>query len=549
MTGTPSPTTIASRTTGGLSLAQPPADLWSRARELFEDRVWGWVLEEGREPCLAGPLPAPRWHELVISRLAALGPRPHVIEETDNFVLLAARFASEPPTNDTALVVEIEKGELGEFPGVWTPEAALRTLRLLQIQWETHTRHDSVQRELEAVSAECTRTYEEISLLHSLARNLRVSNEPEHLAKLAVDWIRDCLAVEAVAIELFNLDDDAALSRREVRWSMISGEASLEEDELRGFFESLALDGSTRPLVINENNQFESQQRLPPGIGQLVAVPIVENDVVFGHLALMGHVDGGEFGTIEASLAASVASILGVHAGNCRLYGKQANLLENVVKAMVSAIDAKDPYTCGHSDRVARISVRLARQLELPEDFCATIYLSGLLHDVGKIGVDDSVLRKEGRLTDEEFEHIKRHPRLGAKILADIEQFSEIIPGVLHHHEQWNGRGYPDGLAGEEIPLIARIIAVADSFDAMTSDRPYRKGMPLERVEEIFRGGRYTQWDGQIVDAYFEAREEILEIIRQERAGLPPSVAQWSTQRSKSLHESDDVRALGELPG
>lgn len=107
--------------------------------------------------------------------------------------------------------------------------------------------------------------------------------------------------------------------------------------------------------------------------------------------------------------------------------------------------------------------------------------MSGLLHDVGKIGIDDNVLRKAGRLTDAEFEHIKKHPELGYKILADIKQLSDVLPAVLHHHEQWDGKGYPMGLSGEDIPQLARIMSVADAYDAMTSDRPYRAGMPDEK--------------------------------------------------------------------
>lgn len=537
MTGTISPLTVSRSDLASEGGCFQLEALVASAVDVFGDRVWGWLLpEQGNVPIIAAG--GPPWAELVATRLPGLGPRPQVVVETDDYVLVAAYYSLS--LQSAALVVRIDKGPAGQFEGTWTPEAALQSLALLQRFWHTRQQLESCQRELDSVSAECTRTYEEISLLHSLARNLRISEEPEHLAQLAVDWIRDCLPAKAVAVELFETADDADLSRRKVRWSAVSGSVEFGEHQLRDFFDSLDLDDRTRPLVINDNNQFESGP-LPEGLSQLVAVPIVENQVVFGHLALLDHAHDGEFGTIEASLLTSIASILGVHAGNCRLYGKQASLLENVVKAMVSAIDAKDPYTCGHSDRVARISVRLARQLGLPEDECATIYLSGLLHDVGKIGVDDAVLRKQGRLTDEEFAHVKRHPRLGARILADIEQFSEILPGVLHHHEQWNGGGYPDGLAGEQIPLIARIIAVADSFDAMTSDRPYRKGMPLDRVEEVFRGGRDSQWDARVIDAYFAARDDVLEIIQQERAGLPASVSAWTTQQTKSLRDSDYV--------
>jgi len=139
--------------------------------------------------------------------------------------------------------------------------------------------------------------------------------------------------------------------------------------------------------------------------------------------------------------------------------------------------------------------------------------MSGLLHDIGKIGVSDAVLRKPGRLNDAEFDEIKRHPELGYRILCGVQQFADILPGVRFHHESWNGRGYPQGLAGEKIPLIARVLAVADSFDAMTSTRPYRNGMPIEQVERIFREGAGRQWDPNIVGLLLKDRQRMIRMM------------------------------------
>ena len=158
---------------------------------------------------------------------------------------------------------------------------------------------------------------------------------------------------------------------------------------------------------------------------------------------------------------------------------------------------------------MARVAVRLAQHLGWQGQRLNTVYMAGILHDIGKIGIQEDVLRKPVGLTDAEYAHIQQHPSMGYKILADIKQLSDVLPAVLHHHERWDGRGYPDGLAGEAIPEIARIIAVADSYDAMTSTRPYRDGMALERVNQIFRqdGGRH--WDPRVVAAYFAVQHEI----------------------------------------
>jgi HD-GYP domain-containing protein (c-di-GMP phosphodiesterase class II) len=177
---------------------------------------------------------------------------------------------------------------------------------------------------------------------------------------------------------------------------------------------------------------------------------------------------------------------------------------------------------------VARVAVRLGQELGLETKQLNTLYLSGLLHDVGKIGIDDQVLRKPGKLTDAEYEHIKTHPALGHKILKDIKQLDQVLPVVLHHHEQWDGRGYPHGLAAEETPLLARITAVADAFDAMSSDRPYRQGMADEKLDAILESGAGQQWDPQVVAAFFAARNDIRDISHCERENLSLNVLQWS---------------------
>jgi HD-GYP domain-containing protein (c-di-GMP phosphodiesterase class II) len=160
--------------------------------------------------------------------------------------------------------------------------------------------------------------------------------------------------------------------------------------------------------------------------------------------------------------------------------------------------------------------VRLAQELGCAADTVKTIYLAGLLHDIGTIGIDDNVLRKPGKLTDAEFEHVKQHAEIGYKILRDLRNIGPVLPVVLHHHESWDGTGYPYGMAATNIPQLARIVAVADAYDAMASDRPYRAGMPDEKLDSIIRDGAGRQWDPQVVDAFFRAREAIREISKRE---------------------------------
>lgn len=187
------------------------------------------------------------------------------------------------------------------------------------------------------------------------------------------------------------------------------------------------------------------------------------------------------------------------------------------VRALAEAVDAKDAYTRGHSQRVALYARDLARIGGHDPGFIDLVYVTGTLHDVGKIGVPDVALKKEGKLTDEEFDMIKLHPGLGEKIVGQIPQLHDTLQGIRSHHERWDGRGYPDSLEGESIPLIARILAVADTFDAMTSDRPYRKGMDIRIAEEEIRKCAGRQFDPEIavVFADFLSRFESVESLLQ----------------------------------
>jgi len=184
-------------------------------------------------------------------------------------------------------------------------------------------------------------------------------------------------------------------------------------------------------------------------------------------------------------------------------------LFLSTIKSLAAAIDAKDPYTRGHSERVARFSVAIARELGLDEKFSERVQIAGLLHDVGKIGISDSVLLKPDRLTDAEFAVIKRHPALGASIMEPIRQLKDIIPGMRHHHEALDGTGYPDGLAGGEIPLIARIIAVGDTFDAMTSDRLYQKAKDDDFVLQTLLRLSGSRYDQKVVQAFIRAHHTL----------------------------------------
>ena len=179
-----------------------------------------------------------------------------------------------------------------------------------------------------------------------------------------------------------------------------------------------------------------------------------------------------------------------------------------IVKALSGAIDAKDTYTNGHSTRVADYSKEIARRAGYPEKMQNDIYMMGLLHDVGKIGVPDAIINKPAKLSDEEYSIIQNHPVMGAKILKNITEFPKLVTGARWHHERYDGKGYPDGLCGEEIPMEARIIAVADAYDAMSSRRSYRDELPQSQVRLEVEKGKGTQFDPKFAEIMLHMIDE-----------------------------------------
>ncbi len=209
------------------------------------------------------------------------------------------------------------------------------------------------------------------------------------------------------------------------------------------------------------------------------------------------------------------------HNRHVSVYENLKETLFGIVHCLSTAIDAKDTYTCGHSERVARIAVRLGEVMNLSRGETSDLYLAGLLHDVGKIGIRDEVLCKPGPLTPAEEEHIREHPIIGERIISNVTRLAYLRPAVRGHHERFDGKGYPDRLVGEAIPPMARILAVADSCDAMMSARRYRPALAPARIEAIFHECSGTQWDPRVVRCFFVCRHELYAVCQR---GLGRSV-------------------------
>ena len=243
------------------------------------------------------------------------------------------------------------------------------------------------------------------------------------------------------------------------------------------------------------------------GLCSLLSVPLNLKDRVIGVLNIYTD-EPHSFNPHEVNLFTSLASQAAIAIENARLFESLEEIYIEVITAMASAIDARDAYTHGHSQRVTEYTVAIAEEMNLSGAEVDIIRNASILHDVGKIGIKEDILKKPGRLTEEERREMEYHPFIGTKILQSVKLLEPVMPMVYHHHERFDGTGYPDGLRGEEIPLGARIISVADAFESMTSDRPYRKALPIEEAMAELRYGSGRQFDPRIVEVFMKLAEE-----------------------------------------
>ncbi len=458
-------------------------------------------LLDDEEPLLVLAIPLPGAAD---RRDVAMGLFVSSAEVSSEHLSRAVERLGMPPEDTTAWIARQAR---------WTPHALLAMGQMVVERLAAEQRVATLEAENHDVSIQLSATYEEISLLHRVTQKLKLTSSDRELGELALEWLSEVVPAKSLAIQWMPPDAESAAWPESDELPPLTslGPCPLDSRGILNLVQRLDVKRGQQPLIVNPSTTAQAHWAWP-AIDELMIVPLSEGENCFGWLAAFNHADGGQFGTVEASLLGSVGVLLGIHCGNAELYRQQRDLFTGVVRAMTSAIDAKDPYTRGHSERVARIAVCLAKELGCDPDQLETLYFAGLLHDIGKIGINDIVLRKEGKLTVEEYEHIKTHARIGYKILVDIKQLDDVLPVVLHHHEQWDGRGYPDGMRADEIPFLARIVGVADAFDAMSSDRPYRKGMADEKLDAILRDGAGKQWDASVVDAFFRVREVVRRI-------------------------------------
>ena len=278
------------------------------------------------------------------------------------------------------------------------------------------------------------------------------------------------------------------------------------------------------PVIVNDVSKDPRHKRdadVKTGFQtrNILAVPLRMDERIIGVLEVLNKRDAECFDELDLHDLTLLSELSAIAIDKAQKHQALQDMFIGAVRALVTALDARDPYTHGHSERVTEFALAIADELGLSADDKKRLELSALLHDIGKVGIEDPVLKKPGKLTKDEYEIIKGHPEIGYRILHMIRKMDPYLPGVRYHHEKYDGSGYPQGLKGEEIPLDARIIAVADVFDALTSDRPYRKGFDGGRAIAIMQEEISTHFDPQVFDAFLRAyrKGKIIEQRRREK--------------------------------
>lgn len=333
-------------------------------------------------------------------------------------------------------------------------------------------------------SQQLTEAYEELTLLYKLGQSMNELVQPRKFVRLVCDELYATLGFQWIAAWF----SESRIERTRLRGETVaSGEIPFDASHLARRISALCADANpSEPIVLNASDARAAG--LSRDGAQVLVHPLAREGRILGAIVAGEKFGGAEINSVDMKLVDAAGANLRIFLQNAALYDEQQSMFVGTLRALTSAIDAKDRYTSGHSERVAHLASRLAEAAGLDQATIERVHISGLVHDVGKIGVPETVLCKTGRLTDEEFDIIKTHPEIGRNILKDIPQLDDVLPAVMHHHERWDGRGYPHGIAGEAIPFFARLVGLADAFDAMSSTRTYRAALPRAQViDEIHR--------------------------------------------------------------
>lgn len=344
---------------------------------------------------------------------------------------------------------------------------------------------------------------ETIQVMHEIDRSIISILETEEILETATQMTARIIPSERITIVLVDNEKNGFIYKAGFGVDLAKGAFVPFESTSTTEVVKTGLPQFTHDLTIEQDIKPLEKIFLEQGYRSHIRVPLIVRGEVVG-VFIAGSKKVGNFTPEHLSTMENLAGQIAIALENSRLLTDLKELFIGAVKTLSSAIDAKSSWTAGHSERVTKYAMTIAKEIGMEDKDLRNLELAGLLHDIGKIGTYEAILDKPGKLTDEELHIMRQHPVKGAEILAPIKQLKEIIPAIRHHHEFYDGKGYPDGLKGESIPLMARIMSVADAVDAMTADRPYRKGKSMDTIIEELKKGSGTQFDPKIVEIFLK---------------------------------------------
>lgn len=348
------------------------------------------------------------------------------------------------------------------------------------------------------------KAHKDLAIIYKIGTLINSIQDTEELLNILADKLVEVMRPDRVVLMLFGNGRGKVVNRVvRTKYGTIEGAGDISM--------SMVHEATSEGMAILSydalaDERFKHKQSVILNrIRSAMCVPIKSRDMVWGVIYIDTHIRVGKFSEQDLQFLSIIANQAGIAIQNAKLYEDLDDLFTGSLKTLVATIEAKDPVTSGHSLRVTIFSLAIGKELGLSKDEMRILKISGLLHDIGKVGIPEAILGKPAPLSEDEFIRMREHSERGAEIIKNIKNVEEVVLGVRHHHERYDGYGMPDGLKAEHIPIISRIIAVADTFDAMAYDRPYRKGISIDKVVSEIERCSGTQFDPKIVDAFLKA--------------------------------------------
>ncbi|MBU0495069.1 MAG: response regulator [Chloroflexi bacterium] len=365
-----------------------------------------------------------------------------------------------------------------------------------------------------AIAVQNALLYRDLQTLEQASWQMTTIRDRPQIIRSAMDITLDVMQPEVVTLCLW--DENGGTPQAFISATRPLSQPTLEDLEQRLVAQATLLVPSLldaaplRLIAPPETASPTAESQL--AFTSFTSAPLLRGENAFGLLSCAS-IRPSAFDENSVRMLSTLASTIAIALQNAAAYQNLKVFNLQVIASLTTALEARDPYTRGHSERVSRFAVAIAHELGLSDQEIELLRTAGLLHDIGKVRVSDLILNKPGPLTEQEWERMKQHPVVGARIVEDVTSLRDIAPAIRFHHEDFDGRGYPEGLSGRNIPILARVLAVADSFEAMTANRAYRQGFALDKALTILNAGRGQQWDPHVVDIWYRVVEQSPDLL------------------------------------